>query len=454
MPTSSDHGSARSGSTADLLYGLRDRPPASQCLFAAIQHLLAIFVPIITPALIICSALGLSAETTRYIAAMSLFVSGLATFIQVRTIGPIGSGMLSIQGTSFTFVAVIIGIGKTIEPGADPETVLPVIFGVCAVGSVIEVVISRFVPLLRKVFTPLISGIVVTLIGLTLIKVGLESCAGGAPAMKDGTFGALCHLGLAGLVLLVIVVLNARRTPWLRMASILIGLAVGCLVAGWSGQVDWSNLGESAVAWPVPFRYGFGFSWTAMAPIAMVYLVTAIETTGDLTATSMVSGEPIKGSLFFRRISGGILGDGISSLLAATFNTFPSTTFSQNNGIIQLTGVASRRVGYVIAVLLVLLGLFPLATDVFVLMPPAVLGGATLLMFGTVAAAGIRIIASVPLRRQDLIVVAVSLALGLGVTLEPELLRAFPPWVQNVFGSGIVTGGVAALLTNLLMGKR
>ncbi len=429
---------------AELLFGLDDRPRFWIALMAALQHLLAIFVPIITPPLLICGALNTDMATTTVVVGMSLFISGAATWIQIRKLGPMGSGLLSIQGTSFTFVNALITIGQA---GG-----LPLIFGVCLAGSAVEMVISRFIPLVRRLIPPLVSGIVVTLIGLSLIGAGVFNCAGGGAAMADGSFGSVRHLALAGLVLAVILALNRSRNDFVRMGSIVAGLLTGYAVAAVTGGVDFSPIARlDRVILPIPFRYGLAFRWSAFVPVALLYVVTAIETVGDITATSIVSRQSITGPLYGRRLAGGMLGDGFNSLLASVFNTFPNSTFSQNNGIIQLTGIASRSVGYLIAALLMLLGLSPLVSGVFALMPAPVLGGGTLLMFGTVAAAGIRIIATQPLDRRALLIVAASLGTGMGVVMAPDVLKALPEWAQQIFGSGVVTGGLTAVLCNVLL---
>lgn len=437
----------------DLLYGLNDRPPVSVTLFAALQHLLAIFVPIVTPALLICKASGVGLADTRYVVSMSLLVSGLATFIQIRRIGPLGSGLLSIQGTSFSFVPVLIAAGTgAATAGWERQEVLALLFGLCVAGSVIEMIMSRFVRAIRTVITPLVTGIVVTLIGLTLIKAGIFSCAGGGAALAAGTFGQPRHVALALLVLGLILLVNRSGNPYVRMSAVLVGLLTGYLVAVALGQVSFGVLKElPALEVPVPFKYGLKFAWAPFIPIALVYLVTGIETMGDITATSMVSREPVEGPLYLQRIERGVLADGFNSLLAAVFNTYPNTTFSQNNGIIQLTGIACRRVGYVIAAFLVLLGALPQVAGVFAVMPEPVLGGGTLLMFGTVAAAGIRLMSIAPLTRRSLLIIAVSLGLGLGVTFSDNFFAQFPGWVGHVFGSGIVTGALAAVLCQIIL---
>ena len=427
-----------------LIYGLEARPPLRDTLFAALQHLLAIFVAIITPPLIIAGALKLDLETTGFLVSMSLFVSGLATFVQCRRLGPVGCGLLCVQGTSFSFIGPIIAAG--IAGG------LPAIFGATIAGSVVEMLVSRVLKYMRRIITPLVSGIVVTLIGLSLIKVGITACGGGEAAKAAGTFGSIEYVGLAALVLTLIIFFNRSSNHYLRMSSIVIGLAIGYVVSWAMGMVNFSDIPDFGnLNVPIPFKYGVSFDLSAIVSLGLVYLITAIEAYGDITANSLISGQPVEGEKFMKRASGGILADGFNSMLAGIFNSFPNSIFAQNNGMIQLTGVASRYVGYFIAGMLVLLGLFPVVGLVFSPMPEPVLGGATLLMFGTVAAAGIRIIASQDINRKATLVIAISFSFGLSVELVPEILSQLPETVRNIFSSGITTGGVMAILTNALI---
>lgn len=427
-----------------LLYGIEERPPLREAFFAALQHLLAIFIAIVTPPLIIAGALGLDHETTGFLVSMALFASGLSTFIQCRRIGGVGTGLLCIQGTSFSFIGPIISTGML---GG-----LPLIFGVCIAAAPVEMVISRLLRYTQKVITPLVSGIVVTLIGMSLIKVGIIACGGGTAAREAGTFGNPGYLGLAALVLALIVLFNRSRNRYLRMSSIFIGLGTGYLIAWWAGMIDFASVQHyGGINLPVPFKYGLAFDLSSFIAIALIFVITAIEAYGDITANSLISGEPVKGERFIKRASGGILADGMNSMLAGIFNSFPNSVFAQNNGIIQLTGVASRYVGYYIAGMLMILGLFPAIGLVFSLIPEPVLGGATLLMFGTVAAAGIQIIASQRIGRKEVLVIALSLSFGLSVELVPEVLDKMSITVRNIFSSGITTGGLTAILSNLLI---
>ena len=438
---------------SDLVYGLEERPPFVDSVFAALQHVFACFVGIITPALIISGALQLPPADGAYLVSMSLFVSGIGTFVHARRFGPVGSGLLSIQGTSFAFIGPIIAVGATVTAaGGTPEAALGTIFGLCFIGSFVEMFLSRFLQFAGKIITPLVTGIVVTLIGLTLIEVGVTSMGGGVASKAAGTFGSPQYLLLSLLVLGLIVVFNSVSNSFLRMSSVAIALAAGYLVAIPMGLVDFSHLGGLApITVPIPFKYGFGFNLAAFIPFSFLYLITTIESIGDLTATSLLTGEPITGPVYMRRLKGGILGDGVNSGIAALFNTFPNTTFAQNNGVIQLTGIGSRYVGYFIAGIFVILGLVPIVAGVFQTIPQPVLGGATIIMFGTVAVAGIKIIAGVNLNKRASIILATSLGLGLGVGVVPDILDQMPALLKSIFSSGISTGGLTALVLNMLL---
>ena len=430
----------------DLIYKIEDKPSFKDAVFAAFQHLLAIFVAIITPPLIIAGALNLDLETTSFLVSMALFASGVSTFIQCRRVGPLGAGLLCVQGTSFSFIGPIISAGLA---GG-----LPLIFGCTIAAAPVEMIVSRTFRYLKQIITPLVSGIVVLLIGLSLIKVGIISCGGGNAAMSDGTFGNWQNLSIAALVLVSVLFFNKSKNKYIRMSSIVLGLLVGYVLAYILGRVDLSGMETTKIALlniPVPFKYGLSLNLSSFIAIGLIYLITAIEATGDITANSMISGEPVEGDKYIKRVSGGVLADGFNSLPAGVFNSFPNSIFAQNNGLIQLTGVASRRVGYYLAAMLIVLGLFPGIGLIFSLMPDPVLGGATLLMFGTVAAAGIRIIAAQDIDRKATMILAISLSLGLGVELMPDILRNISLDLRGIFSSGITTGGLAAIISNMLI---
>jgi xanthine permease XanP len=427
-------------------------PPLTAALCGA-QHVLAMFVGIITPPLIIAGALGLQPVPTGFLVSMALFTSGLTTFIQVRRIGPFGSGMLSVQGTSFTFVPLAIQAGQA---GG-----LPLIFGLTLAAAPVEIVLSRFIGLARRLFPPVVTGSVVMLIGVSLIKVGMTDLAGG---YGSSDFGHLSNFGLGGFVMLVIILLNRFGKGLMWTISIAMGLVAGYLLAALLGRVHFGPLGDAAwVTFPTPLAYGLTVRVDYLIPWMIAYVVSMIETMGDLSATSMVSREPVSGPVFVRRLQGGVLADGAGSMLAALFNATPNTTFSQNNGVIALTGVAARRAGLAVAFLLVALGLFPKFGALISVMPKPVLGGATIIMFAMVAVAGLGIVERDGLTPRNQFILALSLALGLGVTLVPEALEPLGRLssghpvggmlltsLQIILSSGLAVTAITATALNLL----
>lgn len=433
----------------DLIYGLNDRPKPWTALLAAFQHVLASFVGIITPPLIIGSTLGLT-QYMPYLISMALMVSGTGTFIQARRPFGIGAGMICLQGTSFAFLGAVLSAGFLVKQrGGSPEDIMAMIFGVCFFGALVQIALSRCISQLRRVITPLVTGIVITLIGVSLIKVGVTDLGGGFNAPD---FGAPVNLALGAFVLAVIIALNRSTTPWVRLSAIIIGLAVGSLAAWFSGKLVPQSLHDlPLISVPMPFRFGFNFDWSAFLPVALIYLISSIETVGDLTANCMLARQPISGPSYLARLKGGVLGDGVSCMIAATFSAFPNTTFAQNNGVIQLTGVASRYVGLYIGTVLFVLGLFPHIGAIVQQIPKPVLGGATLVMFGSVAAAGVRILAQSPLDRRSMLIIATSLGVGLGIASQPALLHQLPKLVQNLFDSAITSGGITAIVMCLLI---
>ncbi|MEM0899712.1 MAG: nucleobase:cation symporter-2 family protein [Pseudomonadota bacterium] len=434
----------------NLIYGLDDTPPPGAAALAAFQHVLASIVGIVTPTLIIGGVLGLG-EYIPYLVAMALFVSGVATFIQCKTIGPVGSGLLSLQGTSFAFLGALLAAGFAVKnAGGTPEDILAMLFGLCLAGCFVEIILSQFIDKLKKIITPTVTGIVITVIGLSLVKVGFTDFAGGARAGEN--LGLPVNLMLGSIVVFTILAMTFYGNAMVRISAIMIGLVLGTIVALALGQVDFSSFGSGPVfAIPMPLRFGLDFDLLLFIPIAFIFLVTAIETSGDLTANSVISGQPVEGETYMKRIKGGILGDGINSGIAAIFNTFPNTTFSQNNGVIQMTGVASRHVGLFVAGILVIMGFLPIIGSVFLLVPKPVLGGATLVLFGTIAVAGIRILATQEIDRRKVYIMAVSFGLSLGVTLVPDATQHLPDFMRQVVATPITLAGMSAIILTLVL---
>lgn len=433
----------------DIIFALDDKPPFKESLTAAVQHVLASFIGIITPTLVIGSTLGLYSEIP-YLISMALIISGVGTAVQARRYRGIGCGMIAVQGTSFAFLSAFITGGLLVKSqGGSNDEILAMMFGITFLGAFVEIFMSFFIQYVKKIITPLTTGIVITTIGLSLIKVGMTDLAGG---FGSPNFGDISHILLGMLVLFIIIGLNNSRHPWLRLSAIFIGIIVGVVIAYSSGLSAFQLVEDvPLIAFPIPFKYGFDFSWSIFIPVALVYLLSTIETAGDLTANSLFCGLPIKGKKYIERIKNGLLADGLNSVLAGMFNTFPNTTFGQNNAVIQLTGVTSRYIAYFIAAILIILGLFPMFGAILQNIPKPVLGGATLVMFATIAVAGIKIIASQTINRRSSLIIATSFGLGFGIMLVPNVLSNMPILLKNILSSPVSTAGFTAIIMTLIL---
>jgi len=422
-----------------IVFGLEDHIPLGPSVLVGVQHVSAMVVGTITPPLILAATLGFAQADTAYLVSIALLASAFGTWLQCRQRGPVGSGLLSVSGTSFAFLQPLTLAGKA---GG-----LALMLGMSCVTAPLLIVLAPFISSLRRVFTPLVSGVVVLLIGTSLIPTAFFGLA--APVRPDAP--AWLGLVIGGVVIAVIVGAQATGRPWARIGGAALGVVTGCILCGLLGGLHAPEPGTGAwLTLPHWLPHGFAFEWKFVPPFAFIYLVSLLEAMGDITATSQLSGLPTDGPAHWRRLSGGVLADGLTSTVAALFGGFPSATYAQNNGVIQITGVASRRVGYVMAVILALLGLFPPVGRWITVMPPPVLGGLALMMFGLVAVAGVRLLLSAGLGQREGVIVALSLGMGLGLPTQPALLASLPSWLHSLLESGISAGGLTALLLTLL----
>lgn len=439
-----------------IIYGLEDKPPFLPAVLTALQHLMSMVISIGTPPLIICRALDMPLDVTIYMVNIAFFVSGIGTFIQTTRIGPIGSGLLSIQATSFIFPTAFIALGAgalAANPDLSKEGVVALMSGATVAGSFVQMGLSRMTGLLNRVFTPLVCGITVTLVGVSLLNVAMTNVVGGFASLGTENFASLKNLSLGGVVLLTILVFNCFKKPALRMSAMIIGFVVGAALAWFWGMLNPVPQNVALLSVPIPFKYGLDFSLGGFVSIALLYVISTVEATGDLSATSMLSKEPTAGPVFIRRLGGGILCDGFASLVAGLFNSFPMAIFAQNNGVIQLTGNASRHVGKYIAAFLFILGIFPVVGVIFNVIPDPVLGGALILLFGIITATGMRIIFTGPMTRRSILIIGISMGVGVGAAFQPDFTRNLPHWLGDLLHSPVAAGGLTAIFTNLLLPK-
>ncbi|PRX28023.1 NCS2 family nucleobase:cation symporter-2 [Orenia metallireducens] len=421
----------------ELSYGIEDRPELKIAIPLAIQHIVAAFSGIVAVPLVVGGVLGLTPVEMGYLVSAALFMAGLATFIQAKGFGKVGSKLPCIMGTDFTFVGPSIAVGSTMG--------LPGIFGATLLAAPIEMIISKFFPKIKKFFPPVVTGCVVTLIGLTVLPVGIDWAAGGFGAAD---YGSLENIGVSLAVLAVIITLNQFAKGFWSSAAILIGIVFGYVISYPLGMLDFSAVQQAAlINLPMPFKYGIAFSLTGFLAFIPAYLVTSVETVGDLLAV----GEACNKELESEDISKGLMADGVGSMLAGVFGAGPNTSFSQNVGIIPLTGVASRFVVILAGIILMILGIFPKLGALIAIMPNPVLGGAGIVMFGMIAASGIKVLHDAELNRRNLLIIAISLGLGLGVVVRPDILSHLPKGLNTFFQSGITTGTLTALVLNIVL---
>lgn len=418
------------GMTKNVAYGL--------------QHVLTMYGGIIAVPLIIGSAAGLKSAEIGTLIAASLFVGGLATLLQTLGIKYFGAKLPIVQGVSFAGVATMLAI---ITTGGS----LPMVFGAVMVASVVGLIISPFFSRLLRFFPPVVTGSVITMIGLSLIPVSIRWIMGGNP--KAPTWGDPGNVGLALATLGVILLLNITRNPLVRRLAILIAMAVGTIIAAMFGMVDFSKVGSGAFfAIPNVFQFGAPvFDVAAIISMCIVTLVTMTETTADILAV----GEIVGTSVDERRVGDGLRADMLSSAIAPMFGSFMQTAFAQNVGLVAMTGIKSRFVVATAGAILVTLGLLPVLGRVVASIPMPVLGGAGIILFGSVAASGIRTLAKVDYNNQNnLIIVATAISIGLIPVVNNEFYEHFPSWVKTLFHSGISSTCITAILLNILFNSK
>lgn len=415
-------------------------PPLGRAIPLGLQHIMAMFVGNITPPIIIAGVIGATNDERIFLIQMALFVAGVATLVQSIGMGRVGARLPIVQGTSFGFLPVALPLAGSFG--------LPAVLGASFIAGLIQVGLGAFLSRVRHLFSPVVTGIVVLLIGLILMPVGLRYAAGGVGA-ED--FAAPHHLGVAGLVLVVTIFCHQFGRGFFKVASILIGLLTGYAVAFFLGMVDFSAVGTAAwLAIPQPFVYGMEFSLTAIIGMVIIMLVVGLETIGNISGITVGgAGRPATS----KELSGGVMADGVATSFAAIFNTLPNTAYAQNVGLVTLTGVVSRHVVSIGGLFLIAFGLFPKLSAVASAMPPAVLGGAAIVMFGMIASAGVKILAETGMNQRSMLIMAVAISLGVGLPLVPEIAEALPKQAALLLKSGLIPAAVVALLLDALLPK-
>ena len=427
--------------STENIYKLDGRVPIGKAVPFGLQHILAMFVANIAPILIVTGACGIGPQDTARLIQTAMIVAGVGSLIQLFPIWRIGSRLPIVMGISFTFVSVLCYIG----PAYGYETAI----GAIMVGGVVEGILGLFAKYWRRIISPIVAACVVSAIGFSLLSVGASSFGGGTGSEQ---FGSLTNWVLGGVTLLSCILFNIFAKSYWKQLSVLFGLIVGYILAAAIGVVDFSSLKDtSVVALPSILPYKPVFNINAIISVTLIFLVSATETIGDTSAlTSTVLGRDVSD----KEISGSIACDGFISSLSAFFGCLPITSFSQNIGLVAMTKVVNRFTIATGACIMILAGIFPIFGALLATLPEAVLGGCTIMMFGTILVSGLRMIGDCGYTQRNITIAALSLSIGLGFTQVPEIFDMFPRMIQSVFAENCVAVVfLSAIILNLVLPK-
>lgn len=428
-------------SSSTLSYGVDDRPPLRTAIPLGLQHVMVMMASNVTIPVVLASAIGATPEDTAFLVQVALLVAGISTLVQTLGIGPVGARLPIVQGTSFGFLVVSIPIAQ--------QYGLAAVFGGAVFAGVVQMFFGLFFHKVRHLFPPLVAGIVVLVIGIGLIPTAILLFAGGSGSPD---LGSLRNFAVASFVLIVVLLLYRFGKGLVGAAAVLLGLLAGYALAAGMGMVDWGRIAEAQwLSAPRPMHFGLDFPAAALIAFGAMAAATSIETVGDISALTK-AGEGRQPTQ--REMNGGLMGDGLGTMVAGFFSALPNTSFAQNVGLVAFTGVMSRFVVTIGAIFLVLSGFIPKLAMIIAVVPSAVIGGAAVVMFGMIISTGINLITTRPLTQNDLIIVAVSVIIGQGFAWRPEIAANFPDNVQALLTTGIVPSAVIAVLLYLMKPKQ
>lgn len=429
----------KSISSVSNIYQLEGRVPVSRAIPFGLQHILAMFVANISPIIIVAGASGVSGKQLAMLIQSAMLIAGIGTLIQLFPLWKIGSGLPIVMGISFTFVSIMCYIGANYGYGT--------IMGAVLIGGLIEGCLGLFAKYWMKIISPIVSASVVTAIGFSLLSVGSTSFGGGSGSEN---FGSVENWILGTVTLLCCILFNIFAKSYWKQLSVLFGLVVGYLVAIPMGLVDFSSLaGTSVIALPHLMPFKMEFHLNAIISVALIFLVSATETIGD---TQALANSGLNRSATTKEISGSLACDGFISSLSSLFGCMPITSFSQNVGLVAMTKVVNRFTIATGALIMILAGIFPIFGAVLATLPDAVLGGCTIMMFGTIVVSGLQMIGKCGYSQRNITIVALSLSIGIGFTQVPELFSVFPKIIETVFAENCVAVVfLVAVILNLIL---
>jgi xanthine permease len=428
-------------------------PPLAQAVPLGIQHILAMFVSNVTPAIIVAGAAGIGFGSDQgalgfpdmtYMIQMSMLFAGIATLFQTIGFGPVGARLPIVQGTSFAFVPIMIPAVAGLGTAGLAGLMTGILF-----GGIFHFFLGFIVGKIRHALPPLVTGLIVLMIGLALIRVGIQYSAGGVPLMGKPEFGSLSMWFPALVVIVVTLAIKFFTRGFIAVAAVLIGILAGYLVAFVMGQVSFANVGRASFfSLPMPFKWGFEFNIAIIIGMCFMAVISAIETVGD---TSGITKGGAGREATDKELEGATFADGLGTAVAGVFGGLPNTSFSQNVGLIAMTGLMSRHVVTIGAIFLIVCGFVPKIGAIINTVPINVLGGGVVVMFGMVCASGVRMLADVNWNRRNMVIFAISLSIGLGLQLEPSALQHLGSTAQILLTTGLLPAATIAVILNLIL---
>ena len=422
------------------VYELEGRVALNKAIPLGIQHVLAMFLGNISPLIIISGMLQMPIETKTMLIQNSMFIAGIATLIQLYPVFKVGAGLPIVMGTSSGFIGTAKAIGAQYGYGA--------ILGAALVGSIIEIFLGFFIKPLKKLFPPIVTSLVVVSIGLSLLPVGIKYFGGGA-GVSD--FGSWQHL-LVGTTVIISILIFKQFKGFLGESSILLGIIIGYILSITLGMVDFTQVKDAAwVSLPKPFAVSLEFNIEAIIAMTIMFIATTVETIGDISA---IANGGLDREATDSELSGGVVADGVASIIGSVFGILPNTSFSQNVGLVAVTKVVNKFVIMTGAVFLILCGLCPKLSAIFSVMPQSVLGGAAVIMFAMILVSGLQSLTREKIDGRNGLIIALAIGLGVGIGNVPEVLEQMPTWVSNIFAqNGIIMTFVIATILNLILPK-
>lgn len=425
----------------DNIYTLDGKVPMLKAIPFGLQHILAMFVANIAPIIIVAGACGLGSKDTAMVIQSAMLIAGIGTLVQLFPVWRIGSGLPIVMGISFTFASIACVIGGQYGYGG--------IMGAVLVGGIVEGILGLFAKYWMKLITPIVAATVVTSIGFSLLSVGADSFGGGS---SSADFGSATNWILGTITLVCCIVFNIFAKSYYKQLSVLFGLVVGYILAAIMGVVDFSDvLSSGIIALPHILPFKMEFHLNAIIAFVLIFLVSATETIGD---TSALASSGLNRDVTAKETSGSIACDGFVSALSSIFGCMPITSFSQNVGLVAMTKVVNRYAIATGAIIMIIAGIFPIVGAFLATLPSAVLGGCTIMMFGTIVVSGLQMIGKCGYTQRNITIAALSLSIGLGFTQLPDLFAIFPSLVQSVFAENCVAVVfLTSIILNLILPK-